>query len=243
MCTVTYISNKDGDYILTSSRDESIYRTGSLLPEIETHGDIKILFPKDGEKGGTWIGVTNKNRTLCLLNGAFDKHIPTNDYTKSRGLVVLDFFKTEHTYSFIETYSLKGIEPFTLIIIDGGNKLTLTELKWDGLKKHTTQLNSSGCHIWSSATLYNSEQVSYKSKRFHENITKDTSDQAIFKYHDLGTELEPHLMKYISQVSPIETVSITQIKHSKDKASINYLTLNESKSHIKEIEFNSLTLI
>ena len=44
----------------------------SLTPKTENFGGVKVLFPKDGEKGGTWIGVSNKKRTLCLLNGAFE---------------------------------------------------------------------------------------------------------------------------------------------------------------------------
>lgn len=242
MCTVTYIPKSNTNYILTSNRDESVNRAQALSPIISKIGFVNVLFPKDALKGGTWIGVTEQNRTVCLLNGAFEKHTVTNDYVKSRGLVVLDFLKSNDINSFIESYSLKGIEPFTVIIIDMGKVLSLIELKWDGLQKYVAVKDSSECHIWSSCTLYSKEETKRKETLFHDNINFNIDAEDIIKYHEVGTKEEPKLMKYVNSNSPIETISITQISHSKSKASMTYKSLLERTIETKDIDFISETI-
>ena len=240
MCTVTFIPQHNSNYILTSNRDESVARSKALTPELTQLDDVDVILPKDSSKGGTWIGTTNQGKTLCLLNGAFVKHTVTNDYVKSRGLVVLDFFKTNHSKSFIESYSLKGIEPFTLVIIDKGEVLSLLELKWDGNTKHVRQLNPNESHIWSSATLYNAEKANFKSTHFKSFVQNNPNANDILEFHENGTEELPELMKYINEASPIETISITQVISQND----NYTyfrykdlltkTISEKKIKIKE---------
>ena len=196
-----------------------------------------MLFPKDSSKGGTWIGVTEKNRTLCLLNGAFIKHNVTGNYFKSRGLVVLDFFKADDRLSFIDSYSLDGIEPFTLIIIDNTEELSLTELKWDGTTKHVTKKNVTKCHIWSSSTLYSAEEAEEKQAQFSEHISPDNSAEELQNYHEFGTAQSPELMAYINSSNSIETISITQIVHSKYGASMTYKSLLDARTDTKRIKF------
>jgi len=211
MCTVTYIPQSNSNYILTSNRDESVNRAKALTPKLTRLGDVKVIFPQDSSKGGTWIGATNQGKTLCLLNGAFVKHEVTQNYTKSRGLVVLDFFKAKDSKSFIKSYSLKGIEPFTLIIIDGCEVLSLLELKWDGIEKHIKVLNPNESYIWSSATLYNKEQAKNKASVFNDFVKSQPTATNILTFHENGVPKNTNLMKYTNPKSPIETISITQI--------------------------------
>ena len=239
MCTVTYIPKGETNYVLTSNRDESIVRAKALSPAVSEIGNVHVLFPKDPSQGGTWIGVTETNRTLCLLNGAFKKHSVTKNYLKSRGLVVLDFFKAEDIMSFVESYSLKGIEPFTLIIIDGRKDLSLIELKWDGIQKYITVKNSSECHIWSSATLYNQSSILHKENQFYAHLNPNIATEDILKYHESGTKEEPMLMRYINNSSPCETISITQITHSKNEALMTYKSLLNGITETMQIRFTS----
>ena len=238
MCTVTYIPKNTNDYILTSSRDENINRSKSHSPEIVTINNVDVLFPKDGSKGGTWVGVTNNKRTLCLLNGAFEKHIPTGNYTKSRGLVVLDFFENISTETLLNTYNLEGIEPFTLIIIDNIELRELTQLKWDGITKHIAKLNAEKSHIWSSATLYNTIDAIKKENTFLRQLNVNVFADSIINYHEFGTKQKPDLMKYINSNSPIETVSITQIESFEQKAILTYKSLLELTTISKTIAYN-----
>lgn len=238
MCTVTFLPKGQFDYVLTSNRDESIDRLNALHPKIEKVGELDVLFPKDGSKNGTWVGVTENNRTLCLLNGGFKKHTPTGDYTKSRGLVVLDFFQKESTQSLVNTYNLDGIEPFTLIIIDVINNVRLlTQLKWDGIVRYITKLDSNATHIWSSATLYNKHEALHKASVFKEFDANQLNAETIFNFHEAGTLTEPLLMKYINNSSPIETISTTQIESFNGEATLKYKSFKENNETTETINF------
>ena len=76
MCTVTVIPkiNSELGFILTSNRDEAADRE-ALPPEFYMEKEIKMLYPKDKLAGGTWIGISEKNRLICLLNGEFKPHV------------------------------------------------------------------------------------------------------------------------------------------------------------------------
>jgi len=243
MCTVTYIPQSNSNYVLTSNRDESVKRAKALTPELIKLEDINVIFPKDSSKGGTWIGTTDHGKTLCLLNGAFVKHEVTHNYIKSRGLVVLDFFKAKDTKSFIKSYSLKGIEPFTLVIIDGCEVLSLIELKWDGIEKHISVLNPNKSHIWSSATLYNVEQTEFKASVFRDFVKTNPSSTEILEFHENGTDNDSRLMKYINPNSTIETISITQIITSLNGAEIKHKDLLQHSMSEKQIKIEEESLL
>jgi uncharacterized protein with NRDE domain len=129
MCTVTYLPFSNNSFLLTSSRDEKPSRASALAPEYYSVAENQLLFPKDQQAQGTWIAVNEKGRTLCLLNGGVEKHIPSPPYQRSRGLVLLDVFSYDSLGIFTTQYSLQNIEPFTLIEIQGE---LLTELRWTG---------------------------------------------------------------------------------------------------------------
>src|ERR1700747_27089 len=104
MCTVTYLPKTGASFILTSNRDELASRPAAELPKIHTVHGQKIIFPKDPVSGGTWIGISFKGQMVCLLNGAYEKHISDPPYRKSRGLVALDLFKYKNVQAFTSQY-------------------------------------------------------------------------------------------------------------------------------------------
>ena len=128
MCTVTFLPKGENGYILTSNRDETPKRAASPPQAYDVHG-IAVTFPKDPLAGGTWIACDKQRFTLCLLNGAFEKHSHRPPYALSRGLMLLDFFKYNDAESFQIGYDFEGIEPFTLIIVDSSAALKIYELR------------------------------------------------------------------------------------------------------------------
>ena len=68
MCTVTYLPLGDHNFILTSNRDVAPKRETTPPKEYNEVG-VKLTYPKDKLAGGTWIGVSEKKRLICLLNG------------------------------------------------------------------------------------------------------------------------------------------------------------------------------
>jgi hypothetical protein len=118
------------------------------------HG-VDLLYPRDEEAGGTWIGSSYDSRLLCLLNGGFENHERKLPYRKSRGLIVTELLAAPELSVALEAIGLEDIEPFTLVTVEWKDELTLGEFVWDGAKKHR-KLLSIGAQIWSSSTcLYN----------------------------------------------------------------------------------------
>src|ERR1019366_4531236 len=84
-------------------------------------------------------------------------------YRMSRGLVVLDFFKTDSVFNFHQNYNLQGIETFTMVIIE--NK-EIFEFRWDGSEKFFKSLDAALPHIRCSATLYTPEVITMRERWF-----------------------------------------------------------------------------
>src|SRR5215203_4046611 len=113
MCTVTFIPLSDRVFI-THNRDEQKSRTKALPPANYIINDQTVLFPKDSQGGGSWIGINKRGHSAVLLNGAFDKHIQAPSYRKSRGLILLDILASHDLLQTFQTIDLENIEPFTL---------------------------------------------------------------------------------------------------------------------------------
>lgn len=151
MCTVVYIPNNNGTSYFASLRDESPLRPKASIPKINDENEIKFLSPVDAYAGGTWIGVSDYNNVIVLLNGAFENHTRKNFYRKSRGLIVRELLSCELPVLDWNLMNLTDVEPFTLIVFSDNN---LFQLVWDGTNKTRILLDASVPHIFSSSTLY-----------------------------------------------------------------------------------------
>ncbi|AMC11002.1 hypothetical protein Lupro_06960 [Lutibacter profundi] len=234
MCTVTFLPLTNNDFILTSNRDEQRLRE-TLPPKSYIENGVEMVFPKDKIAGGTWIGISSKNRLVCVLNGAFKKHVKKKKYKKSRGVIAKEILKEDNFIQYIECLNLKGIEPFTMVIVDWNNKqLNLYELIWDEEKIYFTKLKNEP-KVWSSSTLY-SDVIKEKRKQWFGNWvrTNQFTSNAILSFHhsEKGDKKQSVLMKR----SSVETVSITSVK--KEGASIKMLY--EDVVHHKKSTFNFL---
>lgn len=210
MCTVTYVPQTGNNYILTSNRDEQISRNAGAELIVNSAKELSILFPQDPLSGGTWIAASNKNRTACLLNGAFHQHRHQPPYRKSRGALILDLLTYSHSERFIGSYDLNGVEPFTLVIADP--KL-LTEFRWDGTKKHSKYLDQSKPYIWSSVTLYNEQMIKYRNLWFDEwlSSTKDRNPENVMDFHHFGGQKNANYGYVMNRNDQVQTLSITSI--------------------------------
>lgn len=223
MCTVTFIPTKDNNFILTSSRDVPFSREKALFPQEYVEDNVAITYPKDGRAGGTWIGHSNKKRLICLLNGGFKNHYlttnPNTTYRKSRGIIVLDLLKTEEINIGLNKINLDRIEPFTLVIVDWNKDLQLIEFVWDGTKKHVKILPQKK-HIWSSATLYNTEMKQMREQWFSTwKITDNKKD--ILQFHHQAGDGDTNV-NVILKREKVGTVSITQVVKQANEVTMNY---------------------
>lgn len=223
MCTVTYIPQPQRRYILTSNRDENATRSPQSV-SAELRSGQQLLFPRDTLAGGTWIAVSDADRTVCLLNGAFEAHPRREAYRRSRGLMVLDFFEYPDIDAFTDGYTFAGIEPFTMIIVERGR---LTDLRWDERRLHLQALDPYDCHIWSSATLY--DQAARKKReewfRLWREDRTDFSREAILNFHRTAGDGDSWNDVVMNRNGLVQTVSITSICRTGHHLDMRYQSL------------------
>lgn len=220
MCTVTFIPLQNNDFILTSNRDEHRLRE-TVAPQKYTENGVEMVFPKDKKSGGTWIGTSSKNRLVCVLNGAFEKHKKKNIYRKSRGLIAKEILKSENFEKYIIDLNLKEIEPFTMIIVDWNNtQLQCFELIWDEKLKYFNKMNNEP-KIWSSSTLYEASIKELRKKWFNDwQSSEEKTSESMLKFHHL--EKGPKEQSILMYRPNIQTVSVTQVQKITSKITIYY---------------------
>lgn len=223
MCTVTYLPLGANNFILTSNRDETPLRK-TISPKDYLEDGVTLTYPKDNLAGGTWIGLSQKKRLVCLLNGGFKKHKRETPYKMSRGVIVKKILIAENAVSFIEEFNFTKIEPFTLVLVDWENQLDAYELVWDGTTKHFKKLPQKPV-IWSSSTLYTEEMKGQRQEWFANWLAKNKgyTQEDILEFHkneDLGDqETSPKMKREF-----VETVSVTSVK--KENSSVNMLYID-----------------
>ena len=234
MCTVTFLPGNNNQFILTSNRDEHSLRLKAAPPEKFNVNDLDVFYPKDGQAGGSWIAAT-KDFTLCLLNGAFNKHIRNPPYTKSRGIMLLDFFEFNDVTKFAGKYQFSGIEPFTLLILETVSELKLHELRWDGVALNLQQSDARVPHIWSSVTLYEPEIIELRRKWFHEWLASHqlNSMDSIMHFHEFAGGDDKTTAVLMNRNNELLTVSITSVSKLNEGMIMKY----------KDVEMDTLYTI
>lgn len=237
MCTVTYLPLGNKNYIITSNRDESTLRKKATPPRKFSISNHAVFYPKDLQAGGTWIATSpfipeqDKGFTLCLLNGAFQKHRHNPPYKLSRGLMVLDFFKMNDVEQFVNEYNFEGIEPFTLVIIESGSTIKLHELRWDENKIEYAELDETQPNIWNSVTLYDKNIIAQRQQWFSQWLFENNKAEleSIMHFHEFGGNGDKRNDLLMNRDNKLMTVSITSVKKSEDGTIIKYKDIAENK--------------
>lgn len=87
MCTVSVIAEGCG-YRLVCNRDEQRTRGSATPPSHDVVAGVRVLMPRDPDKGGTWIGVNDRGVSAVLLNRT-GPGVPTRrEGSPSRGVLV-----------------------------------------------------------------------------------------------------------------------------------------------------------
>jgi len=221
MCTVTYLPLGNSDFILTSSRDIPFARKKATHPKKYVEDGIELWYPKDGKAGGTWIGLSENKRLICLLNGGFVYHTSRENYEKSRGLIVKELLRCADIRKGLERVDLNGVEQFTLTIVDWNDRLELLEFVWDGVEKHLKVLPQQA-HIWSSATLYDSGVKQLREDWFAKWQEKNEIEQAsILDFHHTAG-IGDQCIDVLMNRGQGGTVSITSVKKENRQLIMKY---------------------
>jgi hypothetical protein len=234
MCTLTYIPKGNGNFLLTSNRDESKHRQPAVFPVYQTIIGNQVLFPQDGDAKGTWLAVS-ENRVVSLLNGAFKRHKHQPPYRKSRGIVLLECFEYSSFEQFTFDYDFSGIEPFTIICLDQlHDELEMIEFRWDGLLTHFKILQPDQPHIYSSAPLYPKAVRLQREESFAEylNNSPDVNRQQMVDFHRFGGDQE-HPTIRLDESNFVRTVSISSIERNNGNLSMHYHDLKQDATIVE----------
>ncbi len=220
MCTVTIVPKGKDDFVLTSNRDEAPNRVSSV-PDVYTANGVEILYPKDELSGGTWVGVSEQKRVVCVLNGGFEIHKRQSEYRLSRGVMAKALMATEDIVAMVTSYNFDNIEPFTVVIADWNTTLKFYELVWDGKESHFTELPLEP-KIWSSVTLYNAQMRAERLEWFNAYKAKTPlTGEALLEFHKTagGDNLDYGV---VMNRGFVKTTSITQIEKQSTAVKMRY---------------------
>ena len=233
MCTVTFIPLPDRIFI-THNRDEKKVRSRALPPASFQVNGYTLLFPKDGQAGGSWIGVNENGHSAVLLNGAFEKHDPAPPYHKSRGLVFLDILASPDLLLAFQNIRLENIEPFTIILWNGEK---LAECRWDALQKHVRMLDAAKNHVWSSSTLYADEIVSKRNELYSawQSLHPLPSADDIIRFHFSEGDEDTKNGLRLNRNNLMLTVSITQVELTPASCKMKYYDLQDGSVFFQEL--------
>jgi uncharacterized protein with NRDE domain len=237
MCTVSFIPIGKS-FVFTSNRDEHISRPSAFIPKEEVINNQKIVFPKDPKAGGSWFAISELGVVTVLLNGAFKKHVSKGNYSKSRGLVLLDIVSNSRPIDFLHKIDLFNIEPFTVIVYQEGK---LSELRWDGSQKHIRILNNNKAYIWSSATLYDEAAIELREELFSRFLNEsDLNLDSIIDFHSNNNEdFENGFI--IDRATGLKTFSVTQATLSNKEVCLNHIDLFKDEKQTSTLPIKQLS--
>jgi len=225
MCTVSWIYN-NGIIICTSNRDEHVSRARALEVVDQANGDRVITFPKDPRAGGTWIAHDNNGKMIVLLNGATVAHHSGANYSKSRGIILMDIFSSDNIIEKTESIDLKNIEPFTIIVFDASR---LIEMKWDGSNKIIHDIAPTSNHSWSSVTLYDESIREFREEQFLSFTNKNEISAAQIESFHRRKNSDPTQTILINRKNGVRTFSITQIVIELGHTNMKHIPITHSE--------------
>jgi len=240
MCTVSYIPQDENRFVFTSNRDENPLRAATELHKLEINKKT-LYFPQDSQAKGSWFVFSNTNQMVCILNGAFEPHLSASSYRMSRGKMALQFFEYPSIQNFVDFFEFKGLEPFTMVVLDAGE---LTELRWDEQKLYKTSLDRTKTHLWSSATLYPKSWQETRKKELEDWFGDDLKGQEevmefqLSKFPFTREALVSLYGEQVPQDIPVQTISVSSIQGSKQKFVFKYKRAKELLTFEKTVDFD-----
>jgi len=231
MCTVSFVPISNKEFVFTSNRDEAIVRV-ALLPQVYEVNGVEVWMPKDEKSGGSWIGISEHNRLVCLLNGGYKNHTKKDNYRMSRGEIVKQFLTTKNA-AHIEALhtSFDNIEPFTLLVIDWNSNITRTEIVWDGVQMHLDKTADLKPEIWSSSTLYTDEMKQLRKTWFADYLKQNEMTQdSILNFHQNYSVGDKNIDLQIDRGS-LKTVSVTSVHKKEEVLKTIYVDVLQQNTH------------
>lgn len=205
------------------NRDERLSRRPAGPPRVIRLGDGEAIAPRDGQAGGTWIGVNSHGLAVALANVYSDPAPPMPEARISRGMLVSEALRCRDqvaVLTLLEMKTLSRYEPFQLIAFAPGC-LPQSSL-WDGSAHSVISHSAPGLITTSSSR--DQEGASRIRGALFANAAEGASGLTPQVLDELHRSREPEPGPYAISMerSDAGTVSMSVIRVSADRASFSY---------------------
>jgi uncharacterized protein with NRDE domain len=231
MCTLSVL-RLNNLLVITMNRDEARLRHEAGLRQQQQNG-LKLLYPIDGQAGGTWFGVNNHGVVLALLNRYQDPQFssaPTRGNIIPQALAYGDFNLVKKHLS---EQNYQGYNPFDLLLVANDKCL---HLSWNGRHLSTYIVNEKALLISSSAR--NTDAVLAKRQEHFQQWlrrTPELSAEAVLQHIHLQHNPDSQADSVLMDRSDAHSKSICQVLVDANCCEFNYYpeaSLQQWRSHI-----------
>lgn len=222
MCTFSYLREPDA-LTLFFNRDEKHPRAREEAPDIRDDRDLRILAPRDPDRGGTWLGVNEAGLVVAVLS----HHDATaadalGEPNKSRGTLVLDLLGCRSVGDAsirLQNQAGRNYHPFVCAILslNGADVCyrldasgTLNSVPFNGIPPLTT-------------SSFSPENVkAHRMRTFRNMVDEEHPDEsALFAYH-ASYDLENGAASVLMRRPDAETRSIIRLRLTRTTAVMRY---------------------
>jgi hypothetical protein len=138
MCTLSWRASPEGGYEAVFNRDELLTRSPEIAPTV-SNGETgqRVIAPRDGNHGGTWLAVNGHGLLVGLLNDYPRGRVERG--TASRGVLPLACAVARtatEAASVLRAQALGQFAPFHVVALEASGRGV--HLRWDGATLHET---------------------------------------------------------------------------------------------------------
>ena len=215
MCTLSWLPRADG-HTFWHGRDERTTRLPGVPPVAVRRGGRRAMAPRDGDAGGTWVGVNDAGLTLGLANlyppeGVGEGMAPPPPGLVTRGRIIDDLLPAAtagEARELLEAIDPRVFAPFTLAVLEPGRPAELH--RWDGSRLETRTTAAPGLLLTSSGAGRRIEEIR---KREYTRLAPGSPPRA----EDIETLHRSHLESlgadsFCMHREEAETASLTRIE-------------------------------
>jgi hypothetical protein len=224
MCTVTVVPHEQGVRLLCN-RDEQRTRPPGLPPKIHDLSGQRALFPRDPQRGGTWVGTNDAGLIVALLNLRPTAWRTSSEPNLSRGLIVLELLRCGDLQQAIRVAAaLDGglFEPFRAVVVHARGLAVATSLGTGTI--HCTQRLLDAPVLFTSSSLGDAVVVPPRQRLFEHLVLQGGPDcwlDGQGRFHDHRWSDRPEISVRMERQDAL-TVSRTQIDVTEDSRHLRY---------------------
>ncbi len=213
MCTVTVL-HQQRSTIITMNRDEQRTRMGELPPA--RWADSALIAPRDGQAGGTWVGVSTHGHWACILN-SYAAHAPSSP-SPSRGWIIPILLAQPVPMIALMAMDFSAYRPFRIML---GDVNGWHAFHWNGQALVAEDKSDGGDYFmssssWNEASVLAARKAAFA--RWQQNGSAH-DEQGIASIHR-WQEAEDTATGILMERSDAHTTSLTQITLSDTAAPV-----------------------